>query len=154
MGKINSRAKGASAEREFCKELGEHLGDHLTEPLKRNLEQTRNGGHDILGLEGMAVEIKRYKALSEADLNRIWSGQVLEQANRIGGVPVLAYREDFQPWRIRLPLIAITGDQWPKETAWTMPWTIEVSMEAFAYCVREHLSCCLHKQEAPNTLAS
>ena len=50
MGKINSRAKGAAGEREFCKELAEHLGDALVEPLKRNLEQTRNGGHDILGL--------------------------------------------------------------------------------------------------------
>ena len=137
MGKINSRAKGASAEREFCKELSEHLGDTLVEPLKRNLEQTRNGGHDILGLEGLAIEIKRYRALSEADLTRIWKDQVLDQAQRVGGIPVLAYREDFRPWRIRLPMSTITGQTW--DAGWDMPWTIEVGMEAFAYCVREHL---------------
>jgi hypothetical protein len=152
MGKINSRAKGASAERDFCKELSDYLGDYLTEPLKRNLEQTRNGGHDILGLEGMAIEIKRYKSLSESDLTRIWEGQVLDQAKRIGGLPVLAYREDFRPWRIRLPLCAITGQVW--DSGWDMPWTIEVGMEAFAYCIREHLRCSLHTEESPNTLAA
>jgi hypothetical protein len=92
MGKINSRAKGAQGEREFCKALGEYLGDALVEPLKRNLEQTRNGGHDILGLEGWALEIKRYKVVKESDIKAFWE-QAVEQAKRVGATPVLAYRE-------------------------------------------------------------
>lgn len=149
MGKINSRAKGAAGEREFIKELGEYLGDELVAPLKRNLEQTRVGGHDILGLDGWALEIKRYRVIKEGDIARFWE-QAVEQAERIGANPVLAYREDFKSWRVRIHLsVAIGGMTWPG-----VQWTAEISIEAFAAIVREHLRCGLHKDEAPPTLAS
>lgn len=62
---INSRAKGASAEREFAQLIHQHLGVDL----RRNLEQSRSGGHDLvavgtdsvsLALDAFAIEIKRY----------------------------------------------------------------------------------------------
>ena len=149
MGKINSRAKGAAGEREFIKELGEYLGDELVAPLKRNLEQTRMGGHDILGLDGWALEIKRYRTVKEADIARFWE-QAVEQAGRIGANPVLAYREDFRSWRVVIHLSVLQeGMTWPG-----VQWTAEIGIEAFASIVRERLRCGLHNEEAPPTLTS
>lgn len=149
MGKINSRAKGAAGEREFCKELGEHLGDALVEPLKRNLEQTRNGGHDILGLEGFALEIKRYKRVKESDVKEFWA-QAVEQAKRVGAQPVLAYREDFQSWRVRIPWGFMMDDQdWDED----VDFTLELSLKAFASIIREqHIATQLQTGELPATL--
>ena len=149
MGKINSRAKGASAEREFCNLLSEYLGESLVEPLKRNLEQTRNGGHDILGLEGMAIEIKRYKRVKESDIKKFWA-QAVEQANRAGGQPVLAYREDMCSWRVRIPWGFLMDESWNED----VDYTLEVSLPAFATLIREHQCTSLHKNASPNTVAS
>jgi len=142
MAKINSRAKGAAGEREFIKVMGEWLGEEMVAPLKRNLEQTRAGGHDIVGLDGWAIEVKRYKALKEADIRNFW-GQAVDQACRIQAKPVLAYREDMRSWRVRLamhdvlPSFDING---------SVEWTIEVSAEAFCAIVREkHSATPLHK---------
>lgn len=149
MGKINSRAKGASAERELIKELSQYLGDDLVAPLKRNLEQTRVGGHDIVGLDGWALEVKRYRQIRESDIARFWE-QAVEQAERIGVNPVLAYREDFRSWRVVIHLSVLQdGMTWPG-----VQWTAEIGIEAFAAIVRERLRCGLHKDEAPPTLAS
>lgn len=148
MGKINSRAKGAAGEREFIKELGEYLGDELVSRLKRNLEQTRVGGHDILGLDGWALEVKRYRTVKEADIARFWE-QAVEQAERIGVNPVVAYREDFRSWRVVIHLSVVQEDMvWPG-----VQWTAEIGIEAFAAIVRERLRSSLHNKEAPPTLA-
>jgi len=150
MAKINSRAKGAAGEREFIKELALELGDELVAPLKRNLEQTRAGGHDIVGLEGFAIEIKRYKQVKEGDLVKFWE-QAKEQAQRIDAEPVLAYREDMRSWRVvvscnMLNKGCMTGD-------WSMAWTATISMAAFAYLVRErHSATQLHDSKSPATL--
>ena len=134
MGKINSRAKGAAGEREFIKEISGYLGEEAVAPLKRNLEQTRTGGHDIVGLDGWAIEIKRYRVIKEGDIKRFWE-QAVEQAKRVGCVPALAYREDFKSWRVRVPLSYLRKEMnWEGET-----WTAEISLEAFATFVRENL---------------
>lgn len=151
MAKINSRAKGAAAEREFCKELADHLGDVLTEPLKRNLEQTRKGGHDIVGLEGCAIEIKRYRAIKEGDIVRFWA-QAVDQAKRVDAQPVLAYREDFCSWRVRIPWGFMMEEKWNED----VDFTIEVSLKAFASLIREQHSATqlLTQTKAPVTLAA
>lgn len=150
MSKINSRAKGASAEREFIKELSEYLGDALTEPMKRNLEQTRKGGHDIVGLDGFAIEVKRYKRIKEGDIVKFWA-QAVDQARRVGAEPVLAYREDFCSWRVRIPWGFLMPDmEWDED----VDFTLELSLKAFSTIVREHLCSKLHNSESPTTLAA
>lgn len=147
MGRINSRAKGAAGEREFIKELGEYLGDQV---LKRNLEQTRVGGHDIVGLDGWAIEIKRYRAIKEGDIATFWD-QAVAQAQRVDATPVLAYREDFRSWQVRVPL-SVFG----VERTWTgLEWTAVISVEAFAWLVRDNEPRCtsLHSSESPSTVA-
>lgn len=155
VGKINSRQKGAAAERELIKELQEYLGDEIAGRMKRNLEQSRKGGHDIAGLPGWAIEVKRYKRLSDADLARIWNGQVVTQAVRVRSRPVLAYKGDFKPWRVRLPIAIVreVGDTWVDEWGCQFNWTADVGIEAFASMVREHHSASvLQSVQAPLTM--
>jgi len=148
--KINSRAKGAAGEREFCNELADILGETLVAPLKRNLEQTRIGGHDIVGLDGWAIEIKRYKTLTEGELKEFWQ-QAVDQAKRVNATPVLAYREDFRSWRVRIPMGFLSGTGlWIED----VDYTIEMSMVAFATLVREHLHEALQSNELPHKIAA
>jgi Holliday junction resolvase len=103
-----AKQKGADGERELANLLvgiAATVGVKLD--LNRNLEQTRGGGHDLVGLEidyGLAVEVKRVEAMA---LNSWWA-QAVRQAKVAGCDPVLAWRQNRQPWRFR-----IRGYVWP-----------------------------------------
>ncbi len=86
-----SRNKGAAAERELLKLLGEELG-HV---LQRNITQTRGGGADCLEVKGFAIEIKRQERMSRP----AWWRQACEQAERVNAEPMLFYRRNREPWR-------------------------------------------------------
>jgi hypothetical protein len=75
---INSRSKGAGAEREFTNIIYQWSGIRLI----RNLQQTRSGGFDLLvhpeaagqvadSFRSLAVECKRYSKVSPA-LIKLW----------------------------------------------------------------------------------
>jgi hypothetical protein len=104
---VNGRNKGASAEREFVKILQQEVDVSLPAghglKFMRNLEQVRGGGFDIVGLSWLALEIKRQENLS---LNSWWE-QCERQAE--GRVPVLAYRQNNRPWRVRMPIHIYTN---------------------------------------------
>jgi Holliday junction resolvase len=87
-----SRTKGQRGEREFLAVLGEELGETLT----RNLQQTREGGADCIVLKGWAIEVKRQERLSRG----AWWRQAVEQAERAGVQPMLAYRRNGEEWRV------------------------------------------------------
>ena len=112
MGRM-SRNKGARGECEFLAILGAELGEMLT----RNLQQTRGGGADCLMVKGWAIEVKRCESLSRPT----WWRQAVEQAEREGVQPMLAYRRNKEPWRV-----------WIKEGC-------DVSVEAAACAIREKL---------------
>lgn len=82
-----SRAKGASGEREVARLIREWLGFDV----KRNWQaQSAEGGADLTGVPGWAIEVKRAKV---ARL-REWWVQTIEQAQRIDARPALIYRID------------------------------------------------------------
>jgi hypothetical protein len=112
MGRM-SRNKGARGEREFLAMLGAELGEMLT----RNLQQTRGGGADCLMVKGWAIEVKRCESLSRPT----WWRQAVEQAEREGVQPMLAYRRNKEPWRV-----------WIKEGC-------DISVEQAACAIREKL---------------
>ena len=70
---INSQRKGASAEREVAGLIALKLGVKL----KRNLEQTRGGVHDLV-LDGdeqhwpIALEIKNYSEARPGQISGWW----------------------------------------------------------------------------------
>lgn len=86
----SQRRKGAAAEREVLKLLGDLLGVILT----RNLQQTREGGADCLCVKGFAIEIKRQERLSRPT----WWRQACEQAQRVGAEPMLLFRRNREKW--------------------------------------------------------
>jgi hypothetical protein len=88
----SQRTKGQRGERDFLKALGDELG----ESLSRNLDQTREGGADCLCVRGWAIEVKRQERLSRPT----WWRQAIEQADRHGVQPMLAYRRNREPWRV------------------------------------------------------
>lgn len=85
------RRKGAAAEREVLRLLGDELGQVLT----RNLQQTREGGADCICVRGFAIEVKRQESLSRP----AWWRQACEQAERLGVEPMLLYRRSREPWQ-------------------------------------------------------
>ena len=110
---INSRAKGASSEREFCKLIYEWSGVRLI----RNLEQSRSGGFDLIvhddevgqvadSFKTLAIECKRYSRVTPG-LIKTWWTQARRQAEPNGLTPVLAYRADRQNWQVITPLHVI-----------------------------------------------
>lgn len=109
MGGRASRNKGSAAEREFIKLLEEGLNIKF----KRNLEQTRSGGYDVIGIDELAIEVKRCEQLN---INGWWE-QAVEQADK-GQYPVLAYRQSRRPWSVVVPLSLIAPrKRWTKEKA-------------------------------------
>lgn len=141
MGKINSRAKGKAGERELIGELKKLLPPEMTSELTRNLDQTRDGGHDILGLGDWALEVKRYAEVLPADLERFWS-QATEQARKDEKRPALAFRQDRRPWRVVMRMSDSKGDAYE--------YTIEMSLKLFAEIVMMHDS--LEKATDPEEL--
>ena len=126
MAKINSRAKGASGERECIEELKKHLPEEISSQIKRNLEQTRDGGHDLLGLRDWAIEVKRYAQIDPSDIRRFWE-QTKEQARNGNRRPALIYRADRRDWRV---VISAIQDPNPD-----LNETIEMSVGLFASIV-------------------
>ena len=119
------RRKGAEGERELAGLLREHLGADVT----RNLMQTRQGGADLLGLPGWAIEVKR---AARPRLNDWWL-QTCQQACLAGQRPALFYRLDRQPWRVMVALrhVATGFEQAP------LAMRLETDIEVFAALARE-----------------
>jgi hypothetical protein len=98
-----SGEKGKRAEREVVKLLQpvvnrvcEKLG---REPplLERNLMQSHRGGHDIVGLEWIAIEVKHHETLQ---VNQWW-----EQTKRQAGAEreaVLLFKQNRIKWSVLL----------------------------------------------------
>lgn len=70
--------------------------------VSRNLVQTREGGHDLVGVEWCAVEVK----WQETNFQKAWWQQTVEQAADLSARtgkhidPVLFYKRNHQPWRV------------------------------------------------------
>ena len=113
---INSRTKGASAEREFSNIIYGWTGVKLI----RNLEQSRSGGFDLIvhpdesgqaadSFRTLAIECKRY-CKATPGLIKTWWQQARIQAEPNNLHPVLAYRANRQDWQVIVPLHLINPD--------------------------------------------
>lgn len=110
MGSVMSRNKGQRAEREVVKllqpvviEVWNELGKEGVAPsLERNLMQAHKGGHDLLGLDWLAIEVKHQEQFALAS----WWQQTKDQADKAGQhsivevEPVLFYRRNNVSWRV------------------------------------------------------
>lgn len=90
MGGRSSKIKGANGEREVADIIYYATGIKV----ERNLDQTRGGGHDLNGIDGLSIEVKRQETLCIP----AWWRQTLRQAEDVKGIPVLVYRQNRKPW--------------------------------------------------------
>lgn len=96
-----SRNKGQNGEREIvrllCPIVHEIYKKYTTleiPNLERNQNQSNKGGYDIVGLNWLALEVKR----QETENLTAWWQQTKKQA-KANQTPVLIYRRNNQPWR-------------------------------------------------------
>lgn len=123
----NSRAKGATTEREFARLCFDHLGVKV----ERNLEQSRSGGHDITGLTGWAPEIKARAATpARSEIISMWA-QTLEQAEKANAKPVLAIKVNHRGWTVYIDLADLNAS-WARCRSWAA-----IEPEDFFQLVRE-----------------
>ena len=95
---VNARNKGRRGEREVIDEIKELLGIEL----EVNYAQTFGGGHDLLGMPGYAIEVKRRKAITQSDIKNWWD-QTVRQAKKVDLLPCLWFRQDRADWKVAIP---------------------------------------------------
>jgi Holliday junction resolvase len=140
---INSRQKGAGAEREFAGLIHDWSGIRLI----RNLEQTRSGGHDLIvhpdevgsvadAFRQLAIECKRYQTATDAQVQKWWA-QAVMQADQAGLKPVLAYRANRSPWRVVVPIFLVN----PSGTLDScIDYTAALSIQGFCHVITDGVS--------------
>jgi hypothetical protein len=110
MAKSFAQSKGARGEREIVNllqpvvtKIYSELGK---EPpiLVRNSLQSRQGGYDLLGLDWMALEIKRCETLNI----KSWTEQCLAQAGP-GQTPILIYKQNNRSWKVMMYALLVPG---------------------------------------------
>lgn len=120
------RTKGAAAERQFANMLTDDLGVSV----KRALDQTREGGADIvLGI--FAIQVKH---AAKAAIKSWWQ-QTVTDAHKAKKIPVLAYKINRQGWRIRMRMKEVVG----LNADWTFDhqYTEELDYQGFLLRIRE-----------------
>lgn len=93
MARINGIKKGKAGEREAAEWLYDNF--NLGFKPERNLEQTRRGGHDLLGFSPFCFEVKRQETLNLRD----WWIQVVHSTNEEYPIPVVMFRQNRKKWK-------------------------------------------------------
>ena len=131
--KINSRTKGATNERWIVNAMNDYFNQeipHFSIQMTRNLDQTRDGGYDILGLDEFAIEAKHYA--KGCHYRSEWWQQVCKAASD-HQIPVLVYKFNHQPQRVVVPLDWFFAAQFPISTADFREHTCVMSWEDFLW---------------------
>lgn len=104
MARINSRNKGATAERDVAN-LIQPVVDKVYqakgwEPprVERNLEQVRRGGGDLVNILKHLIEVKNQSTLNI----KSWWGQAKRQADGTDMEPVLVYKIPRRGFRVMM----------------------------------------------------
>lgn len=97
MAKINSKQKGARAEREVARILRDHgyLDAHRTAQYCGNTGEAA----DVDGVPGFHIEVKvrgekEYLAIED------WWNKLVSESDLSGRIPVLVYKKDRKKWKI------------------------------------------------------
>jgi hypothetical protein len=88
-----SRNKGKVGERELAGLLTDITGHEIRRKVRQH-----DGDHDLEGLPGWSIEVKRHAAAPRSSIANWWK-QAFEQAQRTDIRPALFYRADRGPWR-------------------------------------------------------
>jgi Holliday junction resolvase len=129
---VNSRQKGATFERDICRDL--QLDLNIKGFVKRDIEQYRTADRGDILIEDDSfpylIECKRYK--SGNTYSDAWWQQVERAAENMKKEPVLVYKFDRQPVTVVMRLEHLMKDDALHEEKVRMDW------EAFCYIAREN----------------
>jgi hypothetical protein len=107
--------------------------------VQRNQNQTAVGGCDLSNVFGMAIEVKRQEQLSVGT----WWVQAVKSAERNQELPVLIYRQNRKPWRIRtyawLALPGAAVGSWSRQQQIVAEFDLDTFKGWFAQWVRGKL---------------
>ena len=122
MGKINSRQKGASFERDIAKRLNNFFEEPAIDfKAKRNLEQYQEKDLGDLNIPNHTIECKRYA--SGNWYKEDWWEQVCQSCGK--EIPVLIWKYNHQPIRVCIPLWAVTREYEKQDNSITVVLTFE-----------------------------
>lgn len=91
--KINSREKGKTGEREFaalCRE-------HGFENARRGQQYSGLEGKDVVGLEGIHIEVKRVERLN---IDKAMKQSI--EDSKDGEIPIVAHRKNREEWKVTM----------------------------------------------------
>jgi Holliday junction resolvase len=91
---INSRAKGARGEREFR----DFIKEHGYEARRGQQFCGSNGDADVVGLDGIHIEVKRVENLN---IDKALE-QSADDAEAKGLTPIVAHRRDRKMWKVTM----------------------------------------------------
>lgn len=145
---LNSRSKGQRGERQvkdiFQKvmdEVGNEIGLPWIPEVKRNLMQTMEGGADLVGIPGFAVEVKFCENLQ---IEKWWE-QAQRQARSLDDwathmnqplvEALLVFRQKNRPWQVCMMARLETH---PYECDGGM-WRVQLSLDDFLRWFEHHL---------------
>jgi len=121
MGKINSRNKGASFEREVAKLINEYFDEiGYDYKVKRNLEQYQEKDLGDLNIPNHTLECKRYA--SGNWYKEEWWKQVCDSCGDT--IPVLIWKYNHQDIRVCVPLWSMSSE-WGKDNSITVVVTFD-----------------------------
>ena len=127
-----SRDKGKRGELEIVHLLRDNLGI----AVNRNYKQTAQAQHgDIEQLVGgHVIEVKNCKATSNI---KAWWQQACAAADKVGGIPCLAYKIERRGWRFVVPM----PEAWSSGHAWRreLNYTNTMFEEGFFLYMRERI---------------
>lgn len=86
--------------------------------IQRNQIQTAIGGSDLTGCFGLSIEIKRQETLTV----ETWWRQCIMSAERDNAIPVLIYRQNKKPWKVRTYVSAPLPDGHQMRIIAEMDW--------------------------------
>lgn len=140
---MNVVNKGKVGEREVCDLLrieamrcftenqwiDKETRDRIFASIQRNQNQSAVGGHDIEFM-GLSIEVKRQEALSLVS----WWQQTMRAAEKINARPVLIYRQNHKPWRVKMEVqLHIT----PEQFLWA---PAEIEVDIFERWLRSYIA--------------
>ena len=113
---MNHKTKGAQGEREACEWLERKVFGNVG--LKRNLEQVRSGGADIIH-HPLVIEVKRRQGNVDLGMDKFWSQastackavNVKEHTSTY--VPVVMFRINKRDWEFLIPAKTLGMDGVP-----------------------------------------
>lgn len=96
MGKINSRSKGSKGELE----ISNILKEHGFETRRGQQFSGANGDADVVGLEGIHIEVKRVEKLNIDNA----MDQAVRDTGESQAKPTVFHRKNRKPWMVTMKL--------------------------------------------------